>query len=271
MTEGKCSQQSASESEHPAVEGREGDAADLGRLHPVREQAQHLHPSIDNQQRLHLDGHRLRLLLLLLRGGDPHLRLLLLLLCDGDGRDVEGCGHVLGAPPVDEARWDVDGAELPAGVGHAERAVEVRERGAVGVAHRRCLLEGEGDGAVGGGEGGQAHRRHRDVGGRGRNSRNSAAPAPPADSTRNAVAARHDASAEDDLFLVGRRRGCSAAAGYACCGGPLPGAVGAGWSEDDLGRGRSAYGGLGEGRSGGGARLCPAPGGSLGGGGLKKG
>lgn len=72
---------------------------------------------------------------------------------------------MLGGSTIDEARGDVDGAEFPARVGDAEGAVEVRERGPVRVAHRRRLLEREGDGAVGRREGRQAHGGHRDVGG----------------------------------------------------------------------------------------------------------
>jgi hypothetical protein len=122
----------------------------------VREDAQDVDPALDHQQRADLDNRRLSLL----GGFDGPLRLR----GDGDGRDVEDRGHVLGAAAVDEPRGDVDGAEVAPRVGDAEGAVEVRERGAVGVAHRRRLLEGEGHGAVGRGEGGQAHAGHGDVG-----------------------------------------------------------------------------------------------------------
>jgi hypothetical protein len=124
----------------------------------VREDAQDVDPALDHQQRADLDNRRLSLL----GGFDGPLRLRLR--GDGDGRDVEDRGHVLGAAAVDEPRGDVDGAEVAPRVGDAEGAVEVRERGAVGVAHRRRLLEGEGHGAVGRGEGGQAHAGHGDVG-----------------------------------------------------------------------------------------------------------
>jgi len=82
---------------------------------------------------------------------------------DGECGDGEAGGHVLRAAAVDLASRDVHGADLAAGVGDVEGAVVVRERGPVGVAHGGQLLEGEGHGAVGHGEGGQLHGRHGDV------------------------------------------------------------------------------------------------------------
>lgn len=158
---------SASEAEHRAVERRHADAAELGGLNTVREDAEDVDPALDHEQRVDLDDRRRLLTLLLLCGGrgvDGGPRSNHRLSCYRDSGDIEDGGHVLGAPAIDESRRDVDGAELPARVGNAERAVEVRERGPVRVAHRRRLLEREGDGAVGGREGREAHGGHRDVG-----------------------------------------------------------------------------------------------------------
>lgn len=73
----------------------------------MREDTQDVDPALDHQQRTDLDNRRLSLL----GGFDGPLRLRLR--GDGDGRDVEDRGHVLGAAAVDEPRGDVDGAEVP--------------------------------------------------------------------------------------------------------------------------------------------------------------
>uniref|UniRef100_A0A0D9UYL7 Uncharacterized protein n=1 Tax=Leersia perrieri TaxID=77586 RepID=A0A0D9UYL7_9ORYZ len=149
---------SAPEAEHLAVDRRDADAANFRRHHPMRQHTQHRHPPLHHQQRVHLHHRRRRRrLLLLLHHGHGVRR-------GCEGGDGEAGGHGLGAAAVDEAGGDVDGPELAAGAGDAELAVEVRERRAVGVAHRRRLLERERHRPVRPRrERRQPHRRHRDV------------------------------------------------------------------------------------------------------------
>lgn len=108
-----------------AVHRRDADAAHLGGLHPVREHPEHLDPPLDHQQRVHLHDH----------GGGCRLLCGHLQRQRGRGEDLDGeaGGQVFGAAAVDESCGDVNGADLPAGLGDAERAVKMRERRAFGV------------------------------------------------------------------------------------------------------------------------------------------
>lgn len=164
---------SASEAEHAAIGRRDANAAQLGRLNMVGEHPKHGDLALHAQQRVHLNQRRRQRLLprqsgesrgragggngdgVRLRGGGRG---------EGECGDGEAGGHVLCAAAFDLACGDVHGADLAARVAHAEGAVVVRERRAVGVAHGGELLEGEGGGAVHEGEGRELHGGHGDGG-----------------------------------------------------------------------------------------------------------